>query len=179
MAYSVPRIEDVCSHTPHDDGMFEQSPRPLRKISVVKPVSSDALIGLLNGTSADSTFEFLERFFDHLAETNASRPREANESPSPAVEWGVAAEAIADSTSVEQAIGRTLVIANQMNREMPVDESGSLRSSDAQDEAPFFAFSVADSLPDFGDQSRYRTKFAKKVGRVLRPRRVLDAAVAS
>jgi hypothetical protein len=39
--------------------------------------------------------------------------------------------------------------------------------SSTQAEDPFFAFSLADVVPDFGDESRYRTRMAKKMTRIF------------
>jgi hypothetical protein len=44
----------------------------------------------------------------------------------------------------------------------PRDSPASLKTED-----PFFAFSMADVIPDFGDESRYRTRVARKMTRMF------------
>jgi hypothetical protein len=167
------------------------------RISSAEPACSDSLIRLLNGSAVNGTLEILEQFFEHLGAINASRVSADDRRSALPLEWTPAIEAISDSLSIEQAIGRSVVIADQlhqgafarqrdrertvdqMSRGCSVDHSHNTTSFVIQDGDPFFSFSVADSLPDFGDQSRYRTRLANKIGRMLKPRRVLDAAVAS
>lgn len=196
MVYSVLSIESLDSVTPAADAQVSLS-RAGMKMSMATPACSDSLIRLLNGSPANGTLEILEQFFQHLAVTNASRGSADERGPLPSLQWGSAMKAISDSRSIEQAIGRAVVIADQLHpkagtrhedRERPVDTRSGRRSFDhsqnttslvSQDGDPFFSFSVADSLPDFGDESRYRTRLANKVGRMLKPRRVDDAAIAS
>ena len=102
------------------------------------------------------------------------------------VDWAAIEALIIDCRSLEQAIGRAVVVADQMSRgvfedtqqcteivkqESPV--TGGESPLVARDEDPFFAFSMTDAVPDFGDESRYRTKVARKVARVLGVQRTM------
>ena len=75
---------------------------------------------------------------------------------------------MADSSTLEQAIGRAVVVADQMSRGV-LDDTQPGDSPSLKPEDPFFAFSVADVIPDFGDQSRYRTRVARRVTRIFGP----------
>lgn len=186
MVYNPSRVEDLWTVT----AGLETRDHPSRVSTTqaaVKAASSTALLRLLNGTSADGTFEILEKFVDHLNTTSPSRETVSDQNGGPSIEWDLAEEAIVDCNSIEQAIGRTLVFADQLNKRVVVHDCRSVQSStignekpaSVRDEDPFFSFSVIDSAPDFGDQSRYRSKLAKRVGRMLRPRRDIEAAAAS
>jgi hypothetical protein len=180
MANSTP---NVCSDT--TSPKTRSSSQPLKSISAAAPANSDCLIHLLNSTASERTFEFLETFIQNQAVTNAARQPEGDRDSPPAIEWELVTEAIGGAHSVEQAIGRVVVIVDQinrgarLNRDVLDDQGQCLASPPVRDDDPFFAFSVIDSLPDFGDQSRYRTRLAKKVGRMLRPNEELETADAS
>jgi hypothetical protein len=176
MVYNPSRLEDLYPTSSMVEPRGHPSQASMR-VQDVTPAMSHALFRLLSGASVDGSFEILEEFVEHLAETGVSRAPVDDHGRTPTIEWDLAVEAIEDCASMEQAIGRALVVADQMNREVVTGESVS--PSPVQDEDPFFSFSVADSLPDFGDHSRYRSKLAKKVGRMIRTRRDEEAAVAS
>jgi hypothetical protein len=177
MVYNPSRIEDFDSTSSTIETQGHPSQASMR-MPVAKPAMSDSLFRLLSGASVDGTLEILEEFVEHLAEAGVSRAPFNDQGRTPTLEWDLAVEAIVDCGSMEQAIGRALVVADQMNRGVVVSNEG-VSPSPAQDEDPFFSFSVADSLPDFGDHSRYRSKLAKKVGRMLKPGRDIETAVAS
>jgi hypothetical protein len=185
MVYNPSRLEALWPVRPAHETM-DQSSRASTPQAGAKAASSDALLRLLNGTSANG-FEILENFVDHLHTTGPLRGTVIEQNCAPSIGWDRAEEAIVDCTSIEQAIGRTLVFADQINKRVATHDGRSTPSSTVRsenpafvrDEDPFFSFSVVDSLPDFGDQSRYRSKLAKRVGRMLRPRRDIEAAVAS
>ena len=89
------------------------------------------------------------------------------------VDWRAVDASVADSRSLEQAIGRAVVIADQMSRGVfdethPGQPPSSLKAAE-----PFFAFSMADVVPDFGDGTRYRTRVARKMARLLGTRRTV------
>ena len=67
------------------------------------------------------------------------------------------------------------MVADQMSRGVfaGIEYADRWPSYDAND--PFFAFSVADVSPDFGDESRYRKRVAKKFAGILATRRRLVA----
>jgi hypothetical protein len=186
MVYNPSRLEALLPVTPALETK-DQSSRASTPQAGAKAASSDALLRLLNGTSANGSFEILEKFVDHLKSTGPLRGTVVEQNCAPSIEWDLAEEAIVHCTSIEQAIGRTLVVADQINKRVATHDgrntsSSTVRSENpasVRDEDPFFSFSVVDSLPDFGDQSRYRSKLAKRVGRMLRPRRDIEAAVAS
>jgi hypothetical protein len=117
------------------------------------------------------SFGLVRRFVEHVVAKNASAPFGNDGSAGHAVDWGAVEVSIAGSRTLEQAIGRAVVIADQMSRGLcdgsqPGDPSSSLKVED-----PFFAFSMADVVPDFGDGSRYRTRVTRKVSRIFGARR--------
>ena len=82
------------------------------------------------------------------------------------VDWNAVEASVADSRTLEQAVGRAVVIADQMSRgAFHGYQPGDSPLSRVDD--PFFAFSMADVVPDFGDERRYRTKMARKITNIL------------
>jgi len=119
----------------------------------------------------------VREFVDHVLGENAGAvPGRAHTTPR-TVDWAAIEASVGDCRSLEQAIGRALVIADQMYRDAfedtplraanPPLTTGEESPFAARDDDPFFAFSMADAVPDFGDESRYRTKVARKVARVF------------
>lgn len=137
------------------------------------------------------SLELVREFVEHLFDAHATRQSDDTLARH-VVDWEMVEACISDCHSIEHAIGRAVLAADQMAR--GVFDGGRLRAlrpaqGQAQEAAPaldvrgpqhpphapsedaFFAFSVADAVADFGDESRYRTKVAKKVARVLRAQR--------
>lgn len=142
--------------------------------------------------------EMFCQFVEHLADTRRSAALGTGCPSSHRVDWDALRAAATGSTSIEQAIGRAVVEAERMFRSEPDDsrvtaiQVADSLVADSQVAAdvsritesdltvapapftsgePFFAFSVADVVPDFGDGTRYRTKIATKVGRIFKVRR--------
>jgi hypothetical protein len=111
------------------------------------------------------SFELVRRFVENMVAKNAPAVLGNVRSSLRSIDWETVQASVADSRSFEQAIGRAVVIADQMSRGVFEDT----RFGDAlpNAEGPFFPFSVADVVPDFGDESRYRTRVARKVGRIF------------
>jgi len=119
-------------------------------------------------TSFDiSSFELVRQFVEHVAAENASAALGTGDSYRNPIDWETVTACVADSDSLEQAIGRAVVIADLMCRGAFIDTSPYAARPAAGDEEAFFAFSVTDVVPDFGDESRYRTKVAKRMARVF------------
>jgi hypothetical protein len=117
------------------------------------------------------SFELVRGFVEHVVAKNASAPLGNGRSTRHAIDWSAVRASVADSRTLEQAIGRAVVIADQMSRGVfngtqPGDSPTQLNVED-----PFFSFSMADVIPDFGDGSRYRTRVTRKVGRIFGARR--------
>jgi hypothetical protein len=89
------------------------------------------------------------------------------------IDWAVVEATVADSGSFEEAIGRAIVIADQMGRGVFKYGSRNLPYSLPDEVEPFFAFTVGDAVPDFGDESRYRSRVARKMGGMLKRKRSL------
>jgi len=118
------------------------------------------------GIGLDGSFELFRRFVEHLMATNAS---EASQNASTAiVDWEFIRASVAGSCSVEQAIGRAAVIADRMSRGTFEHATPAMTPLPRPNEDPFFAFSVADAVPDFGDNRRYRERVIRRVGRLPR-----------
>jgi len=121
-----------------------------------------------------SSFELVRTFVETVLRKSPS----GDDVPSHhAIDWNAVEVAVSGSPTIEQAVGRAVVIADQMSRGLV--EGASLEGTPAGPDGddPFFAFSMADVDPDFGDESRYRSRVAKRVARIVRPRRTV-AAVA-
>ena len=145
----------------------------------------------------------MREFVEHFARTRSGWASGGRPAPAHAVDWTILQAAVAGSASLEQAVGRALVIAEQMCRgvfegsvvevsPLPEVVPAARTREDTlsvpnhehpfptlSEDDPFFAFNMADAIPDFGDESRYRTKVAKKVARVFGMRVMAPSAVAS
>lgn len=125
------------------------------------------------------SFEFFHKFVEHIVGTNTSGAADHGHRPHTSVDWAAIRNGIAGSDSIEQAIGRAVVMADRMSRGEFPNPAERTTLPFLSIEQPFFAFSVADAVPDFGDQRRYRTRMTRTVGRVLKPRRSVIAAALS
>jgi hypothetical protein len=141
--------------------------------STIEHASSSPEAGPLEGpdSCADSfkigSFDLVRQFVEQVVAKNVSAALGNGRSSRLNIDWAVVEAAVADSSSHERAIGRAVVIADQMCRGV-VDDThlGDLASS-LNPEELFFAFSIADVVPDFGDESRYRTKMARRMARIF------------
>jgi hypothetical protein len=112
------------------------------------------------------SFGLVRRFAESLTSKTSSE-REASGAGRTAIDWQKVEAAVADSTTLEQAVGRAVVIADQMSRGVFGGERvGAPTPALASDEA-FFAYSQDDVDPDFGDESRYRRRISKRMGSIL------------
>jgi hypothetical protein len=124
------------------------------------------------------SFELVRRFVEHVVAKNASVAPVVGQE---AIDWVAVQTAVTNSGTLEQAIGRAVVIADQMSRGLfdiaqPHDSQTSRKAED-----PLFAedpFSMADVVPDFGDGSRYRTRAARRVTRLFGIQRTAMPAAA-
>jgi hypothetical protein len=125
------------------------------------------------------SFDLVCQFVEHVVAKNAAGLLGNGRSLRSAIDWEALEASVVDSNSVEHAIGRAVVIADQMCRGVFDDThlDGSASSPNVED--PFFAFSVANVTPDFGDESRYRRRVARKVTRLFRTRRTVVALSVS
>ena len=132
------------------------------------------------------SFDLVRNFVELVIAKNASTLLGSGRSLRSGVDWKAVEAAVADSPSFEQAIGRAIVITDQMCR--GVFDSAQLDDApSSQDDAPsslktddpFFAFSMADVDADFGDECRYRTLVAKRLGRIFGSRRKVVALAVS
>ena len=126
------------------------------------------------------SFDLVRKFVEHVVAKNTSGAVLGNgRSFGNAIDWEAVEASVADSRSFEQAIGRAVVLADQMCRGVFDDTHAGEASSSLKTEDPFFAFSLADVVPDFGDESRYRTRLVRRVGRIFGIRRpVMTLAVS-
>ena len=146
---------------------------PESHISTTQPTQAHRVVEplLLRSMSANVPFDIgslglVREFVEHLVAKNASAFGNGGSSRQ-VLDWGGVEASVADSRTLEQAIGRAVVIADQMSRGLfagiaQCDSPPSLKTED-----PFFEFSMADVVPDFGDESRYRTKVVRKVARIF------------
>lgn len=124
---------------------------------------------------ASGSFDLVQKFLEHLVVKNPAGALGRGGSALCEIDWATVEASMADCQTLEQAIGRAIVVDDQMSRGVfaGIQYADRLASYDAND--PFFAFSVADVDPDFGDESRYRKRVAKKVAGILGTRRKLVA----
>jgi hypothetical protein len=121
---------------------------------------------------ANGSFDLVRKFLEHLLAENAPKAMGAAQCE---IDWAAVEASTTGCQTLEQAIGRAIVVTDQMSRGVfaGIEYADLWPSYDGND--PFFAFSVADVAPDFGDESRYRKKVAKKVAGILGARRKLVA----
>jgi len=123
------------------------------------------------------SFHLVRAFVEEMAAKTRSG-FDAKCSTAQAVDWQAIESAVADSDSLELAIGRAIVMAHRMcttgwgfeEDDLAPPERVDPGSEDmvrSETEDPFFTFSVAEAVPDFGE-SRLRTRVARRVGRAVR-----------
>jgi hypothetical protein len=116
-----------------------------------------------------AAFDLAREFVEQLVGWNQPGDPGNGRSSSDPVDWETLAAAVANSRSLEHAIGRAVVIADAMCR--GVFDHTQLcvapPSIETENPNPFFGFSMTGVVADFGDESRYRTKVAKKMARIF------------
>ena len=117
------------------------------------------------------SFDLVRQFVEHVVAKNAAAELGNGHSSQNAIDWEAVEAAVAGSRSFEQAIGRAVVMADQMCRGVFDDTHlGGQLSPSSRRPVPRSHFSpsaMADVVPDFGDESRYRTRMARKVARIF------------
>jgi hypothetical protein len=111
-------------------------------------------------------FGIVRSFVEHLVAKQALEEPDNRSSRRQPPNWETLVAAVADSRTLEQAIGRAVVIADRLVRGL-VDEfdSDEVARPLATDDS-FFAFTMADVVPDFGD-SRYRARVSRRVAGII------------
>jgi hypothetical protein len=115
-------------------------------------------------------FDLARQFIEQMEAQSGSFPYEDGHLPRRLIDWAEIEGAMASSRSVEQAIGRAVVVANRMCRAGSHGSDMDDGAPSSTTDGPFFSFDVFDAVPDFGDESRYRTRVAKRLGRMFRTR---------
>jgi hypothetical protein len=140
---------------------------PSELSSLQEPTTEDA--SAIHADYFDiSAFSLVRNFVEQVIATGGPASSVDVYARTAVIDWDVLGNSVARSASFEQAIGRAVLIADQMSRGVFQDESPEVSPSSLQDAEPFFAFSVGNAIPDFGDESRYRTRVARKMGGVLK-----------
>jgi hypothetical protein len=135
--------------------------------------------GVVVGSFDVRSFELMRRFVEYVVAQNECARLGNGHRARHIIDWAAVEASVADSRTLEQAIGRAVVLADQISRGVFDDlRPGDSPSSFGIDE-PFFAFSMAGVTPDFGDESRYRTRLAKRATRMFPNRRRTTAAPAT
>jgi hypothetical protein len=126
-------------------------------------------------SAATRSFDLVRKFLEHLVVENAVGAAGPVGSAQYEIDWAAVQASMSDCQTLEQAIGRAVVVADQMSRGVfdGIQCTDLWPAYDVND--PFFAFSVADVAPDFGDESRYRKRVVRKVAGILATRRKLVA----
>jgi hypothetical protein len=125
------------------------------------------------------SFELVRRFVEHVEARNELAWLGNGERARRIIDWAAVEVSVADSRNLELAIGRAVVLADQMSRGVLTDAPSEESPSSLRTEEAFFAFSMAGVTPDFGDESRYRTRLARRVTKVLPTRRRIAAVPAT
>ena len=129
-----------------------------------------------SGTHYDiKSFELVRQFVEGLLvqKTSTSGTDDLRRN---VVDWETLEASVADSNSLEQAIGRAITLVNQ-------DPGGLLTCPSrvmpgAEDSDSFFSFSLGDVAADFGDGTRYRTRVARRVTTIVARRRLVATVVS-
>jgi hypothetical protein len=122
------------------------------------------------------SFAIVRQFVEHIMDKNAPTQAENGERTRLAIDWEAVEVAVADSRTLEQAVGRAVVIADQTSRGLSDEYQLPEAAPWPKFVDPFFAFSLSDVLPDFGDGSRYRSKVRRKVAKIFGARRTMIGA---
>jgi hypothetical protein len=115
-------------------------------------------------------FDLVRQFVERMVAGNPLGESVSGRS-SNSVDWETLTASVSSSRSLEHAIGRAVVIADQMCRGVFDDTQPCVGPPSMETENPFFWFNVTEVVADFGDESRYRTKVAKKMARIFGARR--------
>ena len=143
------------------------------RLCVMTPGASSPADGPAHGTCATEAdtldigaFELVRKFVEHLiAEQAASAGRDGS-SARLEFDWDALTTSVADSISLEIAIGRAVAAADRLVRERSSECIVVEADPSSTIEAPFFAFTQDDAVPDFGDD-RYRSRFARRVANII------------
>jgi hypothetical protein len=146
-------------------------PEPFGPIVSTGPQATPETPSLVNHRCFDiGAFDLVRSFIEHLVANGAPGDPAKSCSPNTAVDWETLTSSVADARSLEHAIGRAVVLANRLTRGLADDLPASGRTTPPAAEDPFFAFTMADVVPDFGDGSR-RWRFTKRVANIMGTRR--------
>lgn len=124
------------------------------------------------------SFSIVRQFVEQIVDKSAAAMPANGETTPFAIDWKAVEAAVADSRTLEQAVGRAVVIADRAARGLCDDYRLRQAPPWPKFEDPFFAFSMADVLPDFGDESRYRSKVRRKVASLFGARRAVVGRTA-
>ena len=117
---------------------------------------------------AIGSFDLVRKFVEQVLAKDASAVLGVGRSSRNVIDWEALEASVAGCRSFEQAIGRAIVIADQMCRSVLHGAHAGDACASLKTEDPFFAFSLADVVPDFGDESRFRTRVVRKAARFLK-----------
>jgi len=171
MVNSALHTRTTCSTKPWPPENRPWTTEPGPSLRVDEPLPQSSTSGI--ATFDIGSVELVRGFVEHLVAENASGALGNGGSARYRIDWDAMEASVADSRTLEQAIGRAVVIADQMSRGVFDDTHPGQSPSSLKAEEPFFAFSMANVVPDFGDASRYRTRVARTMSRLLGTRRTV------
>lgn len=161
------KIIDTTSYSEQDSSVRPSAQQDLARLGLETTISVDSrVVGESHQhlDMADPSFEIVRHFVEHLAEANEPGSLEKPQASPPLINWKPIRTAIAGSRSIEQAIGRAVVVADQMNRGKSDDPNvGDMLLRPEPEDHPFFAAITADAVPDFGDHSRRGKRVARRL----------------
>lgn len=123
-------------------------------------------------------FELARTFVDHLVAQQAAGAGRVPSSTSGTIDWEALTRSVGDASSLEMAIGRAVASADRLLRETPGQDQVIETGPPSTTEAPFFAFTQADAVPDFGDES-VRSRLVRKVSGIVGKRRAAATVTKS
>jgi spore germination protein YaaH len=141
--------------------------RYTRDGSVTNGNGLDAMSGPsvgVDGTFDIRSIDLVRQYVEHLV----SRSTSGGTSPETveideAIIWEMIQRSIAGSESMEEAVGRAIVVADQISRGSLEVPQLSAKGSHGKEHSSFFSVNMSSATPDFGDDSRFRKKVAEGV----------------
>lgn len=146
-------------HRHPDMGTRTASPRHAKAPERLAPEGGKFDIG---------TFDLACKFVEHLFAEQSKGAVPDGSSVGAAVDWEILAASAADAPSHEVALGRAIVAADRLARgcSSHVEVIEAAPSPSSTTDEPFFAFTLTDVEPDFGDD-RYRSRVGRRIASVI------------
>jgi spore germination protein YaaH len=107
------------------------------------------------------SIDLVRQYVEHLAAKRTGFDCDGVQTSRAATDWDEICQCIAGSESLEEAIGRAVVVADLMSRGLYESENGG--KIDQEDSNHFFSFDNSTATAHFGDKTRLRTWINERV----------------